>query len=121
MIEATLYSVISSATAITALSGDRIYPVVLPTDPALPALSYMFIAGVVKPTMDTRGTQRSRVQIDCWGNTYSDAVSLREAVIQTLAGYNDGFCCQILNTLDDFEHELLQYRAVVEVYLTYSL
>jgi hypothetical protein len=72
--------------------------------------------------MDTRGTQRSRIQLDCWGDTYGDAVNLRAAVIQTFAGYKDAnFSAQILSTSDDFEHDLLQYRAIVEVYLTYSL
>jgi hypothetical protein len=122
MIEAALYTVLSSSASITALAGSRIYPAVLPTDPTLPALTYMFIGGTVYPIANRNGIQRSRVQIDCWGNSYSDAVTLRQAVVQTLAGYSGpSFQSQIIQTHDDFDHDLQQYRAVVEVYVLYSL
>jgi hypothetical protein len=123
MIETALYNVLSGMPAIIAITtADRIYPAILPTEPTLPELTYAFVGGTVKPTMDTRGTQKSRVQLDCWGNSYPDAVTLRNAVIDSLAGYADAnFSTQILQTIDFFEHEALQYRAVVEVYLFYAL
>ena len=122
MIEQDLYTALSTATAITALSGTNIFPLVLPTDPTLPAITYQFVGGRGAATMSNRGTQRSRVQIDCWGTTYLQAVTLRNAVIDTLAGYTaPTFTSQLLQTIDDFDHELLQYTAKVEFYLTYSL
>lgn len=121
-VEQSFYNVLSSASAVTAVAGTNIFPATLPTDPVLPALTYSFIGGSVLPNMSTRGVQRSRVQIDCFASTYNSAVSLRDAVIQTLAGYSSAaFSSQILSTSDDFDHSLLQYRAIVEVYVTYSL
>ena len=38
MIETSLFKVLSTSSAITALAGTRVYPAVLPTDPTLPAL-----------------------------------------------------------------------------------
>lgn len=122
MIEQALYSVLSASSAITTLIGSRIYPVIIPEDTTLPALSYWFVSGTASPTMDTRGTIRSRVQLDCWGQTYSDAVTLRAAVIQAIAGHRDSsFSAQIVSVHDEFIEDALQYRAVLEAYLFASL
>lgn len=121
MIETDLFAALSTATAITALASTRVYPVVLPTDPTLPAMTYMFIGGSGQPSFDTRGMQKARVEINCWGNTYSDAVTLREAVILTLAGYSDeNFSAMYMQSTDFFDHELLQYRAMAEFYVFYA-
>lgn len=119
MIEGALYNVLSTSSAITAIAATRIYPAVLPKNPTLPALTYRFIAGPVKPTMDTGGIQKSRVQIDCYAETFADAVNLRNAVVQTLHRYRDtNFQSLILDTgPDGFDHDLLQYVAIAEAYL----
>jgi hypothetical protein len=121
MIETDLFTVLSTATAITALASTRVYPVALPTDPTLPAMTYMFVGGSGQPSFNTRGMQRARVEINSWGDTYSDAVTLREAVIQTLAGYSDeNFSAMYMQSTDFFDHELLQYRAMAEFYVFYA-
>lgn len=125
MIEQNIYSVLSSATAITDIVGSRIYPLVLPTDPTLPAITYSTVASVSNPTMTTRGLTRSRIQIDCWtegDSAYLSGCTLRDAVIKTFAGYRDAnFTSQVLTTRSEFDHELLQYRAIVEIYVWFAL
>ena len=74
--------------------------------------------------MNTRGKSRSRLQIDCFGETYSDAVNLRKAVVQALAGYTTtDFTSQVFNpTADDgFDQDLLQYVAMAEAYVWFSV
>jgi hypothetical protein len=123
MIETALFTVLSTASAVTALAGTRIYPAVLPKNPTLPAAVYKFAGGANTPTMDTRGKQRSRLQIDCFGETYSDAVNLRKAIAQTLGGYVSAeFQSQVLTIgSDGFDEDLLQYVAILEVYVWFSL
>jgi hypothetical protein len=124
MVETALFTALSTSAAVSALAGTRIYPAVLPKDPTLPAVVYHFVGGANQPTMDTRGKQRSRVQFDCIGETYLDAVTLRKAVVQTLAGYRCAdFQSQILNATgsDGFDQDLLQYVAIAEAYVWYSL
>jgi hypothetical protein len=117
MIEQTISTLLSTAPAITALIDARAYPVVLPDDPTLPALCYSIIASSAKATFTTVGTQRFRIEVNCWGTTYSDAVTLRSAVISSLNGYSNGTTSvQYLMSQDFFDHELLQYRAMVEFY-----
>jgi hypothetical protein len=124
VIEQSIYSVLSGTAAITTIVGSNIFPLVLPTDPTLPAITYSTVASVSNPTMTTRGLTRARFQIDCWtegDSAYLDGCTLRDAVIQTFAGHQDAnFTSQILTTRDEFDHELLQYRAVVEIYVWYA-
>lgn len=127
MIEAGLFSLLSNTPAIAALVGTRIYPVVLPTAPTLPALSYQIVGAMSKPTLNNSGFQRFRMQFDCWGQDYSDAVTLREALVKALNGYqgllSDGTMlqnAQFIQPIDFFEHEALQYRCAVEFYLYFD-
>ena len=118
MIETVFRSALTSATSVTAIVGTRIYPLVLPTDPTLPAIEFTFVAGLNIPTMDSMGVQKYRVEVNCWGDTYGDAVSLRYAVVKALSGYTSGnSSIQYLMPQDDFDDDLLQYRATAEFYV----
>ena len=117
MIETYLFSLLSSSAGITAITGPRIYPLLLPTDVAMPAIHYSFVGTSSKSTADTTGSQRYRVEVNSWGKTYLDAVTLRSAVIGALHTYNDGYVnIQLLSEQDLFDHELEEYRAIAEFY-----
>lgn len=140
MIESDFYSVLTSSdttglygtvnfddspvVTVMDLCDSRVYPLVLPTQPTLPAITYSFIGGTSRPTNDSPGSQRYRVEVNCWGNTYSEAVTLRAAVITALNGYPAGRVqttsiqsIQYLQPTDFFDHDVLQYRAMVEFYV----
>ena len=118
MIETVFRSALTSATSVTAIVVTRIYPLVLPTDPTLPCCDYTFVGGSNTPTMSDMGVQRYRVEVNCWGDTYDDAVSLRYAVVKALSGYTSGnSSIQYLMPQDDFDNDLLQYRATAEFYV----
>jgi hypothetical protein len=118
IIEQKFFSVLSALSSISAQCANRIYPVVLPQNVQLPAIHYSFIASSSKATQDGAGSQKYRVEVSCWGNTYSDAVTLRNAVITELDQYNqDGVFIAWLSNTDLFEHDALQYRAMVEFYI----
>lgn len=126
MIETALYTVLSTAPEIIAITtSDRIYPLVLPTDPTLPALTYQIIAAVPLQPGLTPGVSvvKYRVQIDAWGTTYPDAVTLRSAVIDTLIPFT-GAVGSVniqrilpLNQTDFFVHQALQYQCRAEFYI----
>ena len=121
MIETQIYSVLSSAPALSALCGSRIYPLVLPDEVTMPAISYIFVGGSSKSTQDTRGSQKYRLEVNCWSNTYLSAVTLRNAVIDTLDSYNqNGLFISFLQPLDLFDHDLLNFRAVTEFYVYFN-
>lgn len=127
MIEAGLFQLLSTATAITAICQTRIYPVVLPTGPKYPAMTYQVIVAPQSQTMNTAGMQHWRLQFDCWGDTYGDAVSLRAALIKTLNGagqlLGDGTFLQNahLNTIsEDFASAARVYRCIADITLDFN-
>jgi Protein of unknown function (DUF3168) len=122
VIEQLFAAVLQAQSDITAITGPRIYPLVLPTNPTLPAIDYSFVGGSSSPTLTTKGYKRYRVEINCWGDTYADAVTLRSAVKDNLDGYHDGnMSIQLISPRDFFEDLLLQYRAMAEFYILTNL
>ena len=122
MIESSLYTALSQDAGVSAITANRIYPLVVPTASALPAIDFAFVGGSVQGTFDGRGLAKMRVEVNCWGDTYADAVKLRSAVIQALDGYTGcGFTCRMIAPHDLFDHDLEQYRAIVEFYLWSNL
>jgi hypothetical protein len=106
------------STSVASLTGGRIYPVILPSEVILPAIHYLFVGGSSDPTFTTSGTQKYRVEINCWASTWGAAKALRAAVIHTLNGYQDGnTTIQFLMNRDFYDHELLQFRAIAEFYI----
>ncbi len=113
MIEQSLFSVLSSA-----LPGARIYPLTLPLEPILPALTYSVIGATASPTLNTSGLTRYRVEISCYGQTYFDAATLRSQLKAALNGYQDhNMTVNWTSNTDYFLHEALQYRCCAEFHI----
>jgi hypothetical protein len=122
LIEQDVYTALSTDSTVTAIVASRIYPVALPKDPTLPAIDYRFVAGSNTPAFGTSGAQRYRIEVNCWGNTYADAVTLRNAVVKALSGYRSGnTSISYLMPQDFFESDLLQFRACAEFYVLANL
>ncbi|HEV2463549.1 MAG TPA: DUF3168 domain-containing protein [Acidobacteriaceae bacterium] len=134
MIEAGITAFLQASSALAALVGTRIYPTQLPDSTVYPAITYQMVGGNSKPTLDTSGVQKLRMQFDCWsaatpdGGTYAQAASVREALIAALNGVqttlSDGtrlLTADLVNPgMSFFEREALQYRCMVEFYLLYT-
>jgi hypothetical protein len=133
MIESALFTLLSTNQAITSQLGTRpagdtgVYPVTIPEDPTLPAVSYQIISSTDTPTLDDPlGLTKTRVQIECWGETYGAAVQLRHVVTTAIAGYRgsvNGTAIQnILRVTngDVFADIPRQYTAKVDFYLWHN-
>ena len=122
MIEVKFRALFGSFSCITELlecGSTGIYPVVLPTKVALPALVYSFIGATTNPTWDTAGFTRYRVEINCFADTYRKAATLRSAVVIALNGYVDGnMAIESLHPIDFYDHELNLYRCLQEFYVS---
>jgi hypothetical protein len=81
-IEAAIFSLVTSDAAIGTLIGDRILPVNLEQDTALPAITYQEIGGSEDVTTDgPLGLVDSRWQFNCWTERpHDDCVTLRDAL-----------------------------------------
>jgi hypothetical protein len=119
MIELVFDGLLRGSPSITALATGGIYPGALPKDATFPAIHYLFVGGSSNATQDTYGTQRYRVEVNAWGNSYNDAVTLRHAIVAALSQYSqNGVSIRFIQPTDFFDHELLEFRAMAEFYVT---
>jgi len=80
------------ADAAVAALTTRMYPVVLPQDPAMPAITYQYISGASVVSHDgPTGLENPTFQIDCWGSSYSQMDALFQAVRKRLNGAKGTF------------------------------
>lgn len=128
MIDAGLFTLLSTTSAITALCGTRIYPVTFPTGPTYPAMAFKWIGAKPNPTLRNSGYQRWRMEFECRDHTYALALAMRGALRSTLEGYNgvlsDGTFlqdAQFVQLRDDFEDDPRVYCCTIEFYLFFNL
>lgn len=81
VVEQAITAILEGSTSVTSLAGTRIYPVEMPQDPKLPAITYDLISGVREHAMTADpGTVHARVQVTAWAQTYTAASALSEGV-----------------------------------------
>lgn len=122
MIETHIYNALVSSTAITRVVGTSVFPLMLSENQTLPAIVYRLISSVSDPTFETSGMTRYRVEIACFGSSYSQVVTLRDDVISTLDGYQDAYMsCFSASTHDQYDHDLTQYIASIDFFVLSTL
>jgi hypothetical protein len=78
--EAALFNYLKGYAGLAALVGTRIYPLIMPQNPTLPAVTYQKISGVVDYVMDGTSIKRPRIQVDAWAKSYASARAVAEQV-----------------------------------------
>lgn len=90
MIEQRIVAMMAATPAITNAVGQRISPVILRQETALPALVYRRLASDPEYTLAGRAGWRTvTLQAVCWATDYADARALAEAVRELLDGYSE--------------------------------
>ena len=121
MVELIFDGILRGSTAVTTLATGGIHPAALPTEATLPAIHYLFVGGSSNATQDSYGNQQYRVEVSAWGSSYEIAVTLRHAIIAALDQYNaNGVFIRFIQPTDLFDHELLEFRAMAEFYVTHN-
>ena len=69
-IEECVSAYLEASTGIHDLIANRIYPIKLPQNPTLPAVTYRVISGMEHHNIDVA---YPRFQFDCWGESYGNA------------------------------------------------
>ena len=89
VIEEALVALLEADAGVSALVGNRIYPIVIPDGASLPAIAYQRISGPRAETMDgPSGLAWPRFQITSVAETVSEAIALANAVRHALDGYS---------------------------------
>jgi len=90
-VEQTLYDLLRQDAAVSAIVGDRIYPVRLPDEVMLPALVYLK-ASCIRYASHGGPSKlaSSRFQLDCYSPDYLEAKRLALAAVSALHGKKNG-------------------------------
>ncbi|MEN6474136.1 MAG: DUF3168 domain-containing protein [Syntrophaceae bacterium] len=114
MLEDALHAHLLASTAVTSLASTRIYPVLLPQDPTLPAITYQRISNDPQNTMGGHGDlYNPRIQIDAWARSYSEIKSL-ELAIRTAMEAASAFSALEMSDQDLYEPDMEIYRISID-------
>ena len=113
-VETTLYSLLSTATAITAVTGTRIYPVVAPPKVKYPYVVYSRISGGQENGLDGYLTlENPRIQIDVHSTSYSEVKAVAKSIHTAIDGATT-FKGILLSDLDLYGDELEEFRVSMD-------
>jgi hypothetical protein len=126
-----LRAYLMSKTAVNNLVSGRIYPVVLPQNPTLPAIVYSLVnANRPESMIGGTGLVQARVQVDCWALTQDAAASLSNEVRKVLQGFSGNFgsgstlvVVQAVHVVGEYEmHEpdVNNYRVIIDYHIWYE-
>ena len=82
-----LFSYLTNNSGVSALVGDRVFPVIVPQDVARPAIAYFKVSDPPGRTFGRRFFARPRYQFNCWGTSYETARAAGDAVKAALENY----------------------------------
>ena len=104
-IESKIYSVLSAATAVTALTT-RIYPEVRPAADALPAVVYSRLSGLrVNSLSGYSGLENARVQLDIYAQTVDKRREVYDAVVTAMNAATVFTCLLVDSPFDSYDDE----------------
>lgn len=107
--------------------GTRLYPLHLPQKPTYPAATYQVITANSLPTSNGLSAPKEwRVQIDAWGESYSQADTLAREIRAALDGYRGAAgsafiqVSMLVNWMEMYEDGLDVYRVSQDYEITYT-
>lgn len=117
MIEIDLVTHLKADTTLDAFVNGRIYPMVAVQNTAKPFITYQIINNKELQSLNNRTPYGERVliQIDCWADTFSSAVSIRGAVQSAMHSYDKK--AHDLRIMSDYESETELHRQLIQFYI----
>lgn len=120
MIEETLYSYLSGHAGLSALVGNRIYPVVAPQGVTKPYCVCKKVSNARQYAMGgIVAAQRHRFQVSCFGTTYSSAKNVAAQVTAALEAWKaaEVLAAFAINEIDMYEQDTGLYHIPVDFYI----
>ena len=121
--EELILSRLSGYAGLIALIGSRIYPLTIPQECSLPALTYMVISDPPEHAMgNDADISTMRMQISCLADSYKSAKAVYAQVKAALSRYRAGTIKDIFleTPMDDFEPETSVFQIIVDFTIYHS-
>lgn len=132
-IETLLRARLVADNTVSGLVSTRIYPVILPQKPTLPAITFSKVSGVRMHNLSgTAGRAVARISFNCWATTYLGAQAVAAAVRASLDGFagtlsDSGSPAETIRTnilldneIDFYEDETGVYRILQDYTLSHT-
>lgn len=89
MIEQQLFEHLSTHPGLSALVGDRVYPLQLPQEAALPAVTFMRVSTAVVQHRSSQAPtySRARFQLDGWTGNFDASTALRRQLYLAMGAF----------------------------------
>lgn len=104
--------------AVGALVSDRVYPMVLPQQPTMPAISYQQISNPVA-SEGTLELRQPRFQFNCFADTAIAARALANALVGQMRGWSSKSDSVIHANdegwIDDYDDDAETYRVIIDI------
>jgi hypothetical protein len=117
MLTEGLLALMNSCTPLTNIVGNRIYPVVLPKNYTVPAITFYVVTNKTDVALDYTFASTDQIEINVWANNYHDASYGQQALHTLLDMYHgtlpDGTVVLFTSSHDNpdfFEKDSLLYR-----------
>lgn len=128
MIEKALFQKLSTTAAITAIVGNRIYPVFLPEKTPVPAIVFLRVSteGAAISHTKSSGKLTSSFEVGCYGKDIQVAKNLAKLVRNALSGFSGTVAglvihrAEVQNEFDDYDFDTGLFTVPVEVALTHD-
>lgn len=92
MIDTNLYNFLKAEANVIAVTGQRIYPLILPENPTLEAITFRAVEHDVDNVFGgSTGFCRSDYYVDAWGDTHAEADALAKIVRDALKNVSGSF------------------------------
>jgi len=113
-IQSDLYTHLSTDAGLLTLVSTRLYPVKVPQSPTYPLVSYLAISGQSMNSLGGTGALRNSLyQFDVYAKTYSEAISIADALETAMASAS--FKTLLQSRIDaDFDDTPDVYRIILD-------
>ena len=120
-LETLIYNALHAGTALHAITGDAIYPKMVPQGAGYPAVSYYLSGGSVENCLQGwGGLQSPRYSVDCWETSYPKVNALSSAVIAAMTDATTFRAVLIAPPVDLSEEDPDTHHQVVDFSVWYN-
>lgn len=129
-LETALFDYLSTDPGVSALVGERIYPNRLAEKTLIPAITWHRVDAPRTYTFDsfedTDAWVQARIQFNCWAYTPDVAMTVGEAVLMALSGFDGDMAGQLIgssfavNEFDTYEGETKFHRRILDFIISYE-
>ena len=121
-VESDLYTRLSTYGNLIALVSLKIYPLTLPQDIELPALTYFKVSDIPEHAMGSDADIKTvRMQVSCWADTYKVVKAIEVQVKAALSRYRSGNIqdCFLDGSLDLYDSEVDIFHVPIDFLVFY--